>query len=30
VLEVLIEVTDAAPAGKPPLLVNQPVRVSFP
>lgn len=30
VLEVLIEVTDPAPAGKPPLLVNQPVRVTFP
>ncbi len=29
VLEVLIEITDPAPAGKPPLLVNQPVRVSF-
>jgi multidrug resistance efflux pump len=30
VLEVVIEVTDPAPAGKPPLLVGQPVRVSFP
>jgi multidrug resistance efflux pump len=29
VLEVLIEVTDPAPAGKPPLLVGQPVRVAF-
>lgn len=30
VLECLIEVTDPAPAGKPPLRVGQPVRVSFP
>ncbi len=30
VLEVRIRVTDAAPAGKPPLRVNQPVRVTFP
>ncbi|QEL20112.1 HlyD family secretion protein [Limnoglobus roseus] len=30
VLEVRIRVTDPAPAGKPPLLVNQPVRVTFP
>jgi multidrug resistance efflux pump len=30
VLEVVIEVNDPAPAGKPPLLVGQPVRVSFP
>ncbi|HEY2784597.1 MAG TPA: hypothetical protein VGJ05_06430 [Fimbriiglobus sp.] len=30
VLEVIIEITDSAPAGKPPLLVGQPVRVSFP
>lgn len=29
VLEVLIRVTDPAPAGKPPLLVGQPVRVNF-
>lgn len=30
VLECLIEVADPAPAGKPPLRVGQPVRVSFP
>ena len=30
VLEVVIEITDPTPAGKPPLLVGQPVRVSFP
>ncbi len=30
VLECLIEVPDPAPAGKPPLRVGQPVRVSFP
>ncbi len=30
VLECLIEVTDPAPPGKPPLRVGQPVRVSFP
>lgn len=30
VLECLIDVTDATPAGKPPLRVGQPVRVSFP
>lgn len=30
VLECTIRVTDPAPAGKPPLLVGQPVRVSFP
>jgi multidrug resistance efflux pump len=30
VLEVVIEVTDANPSGKPPLLVGQPVRISFP
>ena len=29
VLECLIEVTDPAPPGKPPLRVGQPVRVSF-
>ena len=30
VLNVEIEVLDATPAGKPPLRVGQPVRVSFP
>jgi len=30
VLNIEIEVTDATPAGKPPLRVGQPVRVSFP
>jgi multidrug resistance efflux pump len=30
VLEVVIDVPDPAPAGKPPLRVGQPVRVSFP
>ena len=30
VLECTIRVTDAAPSGKPPLHVGQPVRVSFP
>jgi len=30
VLECVIDVTDPAPAGKPPLRVGQPVRVSFP
>ena len=30
VLECLIDVTDAAPPGKPPLRVGQPVRVTFP
>lgn len=30
VLEVRVRVTDPAPAGKPPLRVNQPVRVTFP
>jgi multidrug resistance efflux pump len=29
VLEVTVEVTDPAPAGKPPLLIGQPVRVNF-
>jgi multidrug resistance efflux pump len=30
VLEVRVRVTDPAPAGKPPLRVGQPVRVTFP
>ena len=30
VLECVIDVTDPAPPGKPPLRVGQPVRVSFP
>ncbi|CAN5581195.1 hypothetical protein BH11PLA2_BH11PLA2_43580 [soil metagenome] len=30
VLMVEVEITDATPAGKPPLRVGQPVRVSFP
>ena len=29
VLEVEIDIADPAPAGKPPLRVGQPVRVSF-
>ncbi|OWK37719.1 HlyD family secretion protein [Fimbriiglobus ruber] len=30
VIECIVEITDPAPAGKPPLLVGQPVRVSIP
>jgi hypothetical protein len=29
-LECVVELPDPAPAGKPPLRVNQPVRVIFP